>query len=321
MRTTEPLHNETARALDLSIVTTMYRSADFVAKFYQRITETASKLTDSFELVMVDDGSPDHSLQIAVELARADRRVRVVELSRNFGHHTAIFAGLQHARGNLVFLIDIDLEEQPEWLLDFWQDFHANPADMVYGVQTNRKGSLMKRYSGSLFYKFFNLAAETAIPTNGCTIRLMNRNYVNAVSQFKETHLFMMGLFSWAGFKQRARYVTKIPRKSKSNYTPLRLIALSVNAITSFSSYPLTIVFVIGLSITALALIYALGLFIVKVLNPDLIVSGFTSLMISLWFIGGTVISVLGLIGVYVGKIFTESKNRPQYLVRNIHER
>jgi putative glycosyltransferase len=306
---------------ELSIVATMYKSADFVQQFYRRITDAAVKLTHSYEIVLVDDGSPDDSLKIALALAEKDTRVRVIELSRNFGHHTAILAGLRHTHGNLVFLIDIDLEEQPEWLLDFWNDLHGEPADMVYGIQTERKGSLMKRYSGFLFYKFFNLAAETAIPTNGCTIRLMKRCYVDAVSQFTESHLFMMGLFSWAGFVQRPHYVTKMPRPSKSTYTPIRLLRLSVNAVTSFSSYPLTIVFVMGLIITFFALAYALGLFVVKIINPDLIVSGFTSVMVSLWFIGGTVISVLGLIGMYVGKIFTESKARPQYLVRGVYQR
>jgi putative glycosyltransferase len=148
----------------------------------------------------------------------------------------------------------------------------------------------------------------------------MRRCYVDAITQFTEAHLFMMGLFSWAGFVQRPRMVTKVRRASKSNYTVLRLMTLAVNAVTSFSSYPLTIVFFAGLCITGLALTYALVLFVVKVLNPDLILSGFTSLMVSLWLIGGTVISVLGLIGMYVGKIYTEAKARPQYLVRNVYE-
>jgi len=321
MQKAEGIQNTSVSRMELSIVATMYKSANFVEQFYHRITESATSLVESYEIILVDDGSPDDSLAIALDLARADPHIRVIQLSRNFGHHTAILAGLRHTRGNLVFLIDIDLEEQPEWLIDFWRDLHAEPADMVYGVQTVRAGSLLKRYSGSLFYKFFNLAAETTIPTNGCTIRLMKRCYVDAVRQFTESHVFMMGLFSWAGFVQRARYVTKIPRPSKSTYTPLRLLRLSINAVTSFSSYPLTVVFVVGLVITFFALTYALIIFVVKIMHPDLILSGFTSVMVSLWFIGGSVISVLGLLGMYVGKIFTESKTRPQYFVRDIYER
>ena len=306
---------------ELSIVATMYRSTPFVKEFYRRITETAARVTPSFELVLVDDGSPDDSLPVALALADMDPRVRVVELSRNFGHHTAMLAGLRHTRGELVYLTDIDLEEQPEWLLDFWKDLHDSNSDMIYGVQTERAGSFIKRYTGSLFYRLFNLAAKPGIPTNGCTVRLMTRRYVDAVTAFKEFHIFMMGLFSWAGFRQKPRYVTKIRRSGQSNYTPLRLISLSVDAITFFSSYPLTVVFVGGVVITVISLLYALYLFVTKLLHPDLILSGFTSIMVSLWLIGGSVISVLGLIGIYLGKIFTESKERPQYLVRKVYER
>ncbi len=305
--------------LELSVVTTMYRSAEFVPEFYRRMTVAAQLLTPSYEIVLVDDGSPDDSLSLAIELSRSDSRVRVVELSRNFGHHPAILAGLRHTRGQLVFLIDIDLEEQPEWLGGFWDDLQTQAADIIYGVQTIRAGPAAKRHTGTLFYRFFNTASDTQIPTNGCTVRLMRRAYVEAIDKFTETHIFMMGLFSWAGFVQRPRYVTKLRRASASTYTPLKLIALSVNAVTSFSSYPLTVIFATGLAITFLSLAFACKLVIQKWMNPDYILSGFTSIMVSLWFLGGTIISVLGVIGMYVGKIFSESKARPQYLVRQLH--
>lgn len=304
----------------LSIVSTMYRSSDFIGEFHRRISAAAQSLTASYEIVLVDDGSPDDSLARALAIAETDPRIRVVELSRNFGHHPAMLAGLRHARGELIFLIDIDLEEQPEWLIDFWKDLYDESADIVFGVQTLRAGSALKRHTGTLFYKFFNLASDTAIPTNGCTVRLMRRAYVDAIDRFTESHVFMMGLFSWAGFVQKARPVTKTRRKSASTYTPLKLIALSVNAVTSFSSYPLTIIFAGGLGITFLSLLFACNLVLQKVMNPDYILSGFTSIMVSLWFLGGTIISVLGVIGMYIGRIFSEAKSRPQYLVRRLHE-
>ncbi len=306
---------------ELSIVSTMYRSSTFVEEFYRRISAAAQSLTNSYEIVLVDDGSPDDSLALAITLAERDTRVRIVELSRNFGHHPAILAGLRHARGELIFLIDIDLEEQPEWLGDFWRDLHDNRADMVYGVQTLRAGSMMKRHTGTLFYRFFNLASDTAIPANGCTVRLMRRPYVDAINQLTETHVFMMGLFSWTGFVQRPRPVTRRRRASASSYTPFKLVALSVNAVTSFSSYPLTVIFAGGMVITLLSLAFASKLVIQKLLQPDYILSGFTSIMVSLWFLGGTIISVLGVIGMYVGKIFSEAKSRPQYLVRRVYGR
>ncbi len=304
---------------ELSIVTTMYRSAEFVEEFYRRISAAAQQVTQSYEVILVDDGSPDNSLETALGLVQRDERVRVVELSRNFGHHPAILAGLRQAQGELVFLIDIDLEEKPEWLVDFWQELDGRPVDMVYGVQRTREGSALKRHTGTLFYRFFNLASDTRIPENGCTVRLMRRSYVDALNQFREAHVFAMGLFSWAGFVQRPLYVDKTRRASASSYTPVKLISLSVNAVTSFSSYPLTIIFAGGVGITILSIAYACKLVIEKWLHPDVILSGFTSIMVSLWFLGGTIISVLGVIGMYVGKIFVESKSRPQYLVRRLH--
>jgi putative glycosyltransferase len=147
----------------------------------------------------------------------------------------------------------------------------------------------------------------------------MRRSYLEAIKEFTETHVFMMGLFSWAGFVQRARSVVKVRRASASSYTPLKLIALSVNAITSFSSYPLTLIFGGGLVITFFSVAFAIRLVIQKLLYPDYILSGFTSIMVSVWFLGGTIISVLGVIGMYVGKIFSEAKSRPQYLVRRVY--
>jgi putative glycosyltransferase len=307
-------------ATTLSIVSTMYRSAEFVEIFHRRISGAAQQITDSWELILVDDGSPDDSLAIALQLAATEPRTKIVELSRNFGHHPAMLAGLRQSKGDFVFLIDIDLEEEPEWLLDFWEDLHANRADMVYGVQHERAGSPLKKYTGTLFYRFFNLASDTPIPENGCTVRLMRRNYVDALDRFSETHVFMMGIFSWAGFVQRSRSVVRTRRASPSSYTPLKLITLSVSAITSFSSYPLTIIFTGGIAITALSLAYAVYLVVEKLLHQDYILSGFTSIMVSLWFLGGTIISVLGVIGMYVGKIFSEAKSRPQYLIRGIHQ-
>ncbi len=298
----------------------MYRSAEFVAEFHRRISEAARGITEAYEIVLVDDGSPDQSLPLAIALAESDPHVRVVELARNFGHHPAMLAGLRQARGELVFLIDIDLEEQPEWLPEFWRDLQERPADMLYGVQVARAGSVMKRHTGTLFYRFFNLASDTPIPANGCTVRLMRRSVVDALKEFSETHVFLMGLFSWTGFVQRPRFVNKQQRASASTYTPLKLIALSVNAVTSFSSYPLTVIFVGGLGITFLSLLFALKMLIQKWMHPDYILMGFTSIMVSLWFLGGTIISVLGVIGMYVGKIFSEAKSRPQYLIRRVYE-
>jgi putative glycosyltransferase len=305
----------------LSIVSTLYSSSEFIAEFHRRITAAAQSITPDYEIVLVDDGSPDDSLTRALALLEIDPHLRILELARNFGHHPAMLAGIRHARGEFVFLIDSDLEEKPEWLVDFWHDLHTHEADIVYGVQSTRAGSLLKRQTGALFYRIFNAVSDIKIPASGCTVRLMRRSYVEALDRFHETHVFLMGLFSWAGFRQRARLVAKTRRDSASTYTPMKLIALSLEAVTSFSSYPLTIIFVLGACITLLSLGYATYLVVEKLLRPGYILSGFTSIMVSLWFLGGTIISVLGVIGMYIGRIFVEAKSRPQYLVRQIYQR
>jgi putative glycosyltransferase len=319
---TDPNHTAQAgSAPELSVVTTLYRSAPFVAEFYHRVVETATRVARDYEIIFVNDGSPDDAVQIAVFLSESDPRVHVLDLSRNFGHHAAILAGLRHSRGAFVFLIDIDLEEQPEWLGEFWRELHSGSLDVVYGVQAERVGGAFKRHTGAAFYRIFNLLSDTTDPANACTVRLMTRRYVDAVTAFSETHLYLGGLFEWTGFAQRPIYVMRKPRNGQSTYTPIKLVRLFVNAITSFSSYPLTIVFVAGLSITGLSMAYGGYLLIAKLISPDTVLSGFTSIMLSLWFIGGALLSVLGLIGMYIGRIFVETKRRPQYVIRRIYER
>ena len=307
-------------SVPLSVVTTLYRSAPFIDEFYRRMSAAASASCADYEIVIVNDGSPDNSLQLALRLAEQDERIRVVDFSRNFGHHAAIMAGLRHARGRLVFLIDIDLEERPEWLVDFWEDLHREGVDMVYGVQERRVGGVWKRATGGLFYKLFNAVSDTSIPESACTVRLMTRDYVNAVTQTQEVNLFLAGIFAWFGFSQRARTVRKEARQG-TTYTLRRLLSLFIHAITSFSSYPLYLVFLAGTVITGLATLYGVYLIVDKLLHPDAIMSGFTSLMASLWFLGGLIISFLGLIGIYLGKLFAEVKGRPQYVVRRVYEK
>src|SRR3954465_14964923 len=157
----------------LSIVTSMYRSSSYLEEFYNRCTAAARQLTDSYEFVFVNDGSPDDSLQVALQLRTRDARVRIVDLSRNFGHHKALMTGLARARGERVFLLDCDLEEDPAWLLTFDREMRNTGADVVYGVQSERKGGWFERVTGDLFFKVFNQLLTDPIPPNVVTVRLM----------------------------------------------------------------------------------------------------------------------------------------------------
>jgi len=305
--------------MDLSIVTTLYNSSPFIIEFHTRVVAAASQLVDDFEIIYVNDGSPDESLDLAVQIAERDPRVRVVDLSRNFGHHQAVMAGLREASGDKVFLLDVDLEEQPEWLDKFWSVLDEQHADVVFGVAETRRGNLFKKFSGRIFYKLFNAASDTPIPENVCTVRLMNRRYTDAILGLRESNLFLAGLFAWAGFRQVPVVVPKGARVRGSNYGVVRMVGLFVRAITSFSSYPLWIVFVLGVALTGFSLVGAAVLAIRKLLDPATILLGYASIMVSIWFLGGLIIALLGIIGLYLGGIFIETKNRPQYVVRSVY--
>ena len=241
--------------MKLSIVTTLYQSALFIDEFYQRSTAVAKQLAgEDYEFILVNDGSSDDSLNLAVQLAEQDSHVIVLDLSRNLGHHKAMMTGLSHAIGDLIFLIDSDLEEEPETLLSFKHQMDAEVCDVVYGVQSSRKGGWFERLSGSLFYSIFDLLTSIEHPRNLVTMRLMTRRYVEALFQFKEHEMVISCLWVITGFNQHS-------------------------------------------------------------------MDGWTSLIISIWLLSGLMILFIGIIRVYLSKIFMETKHRPTSIIRKIYGR
>ncbi len=305
--------------MKFSIVSTMYRSAPFIGEYCERMTKTVAKLTTEYEIILVNDGSPDDSLQRALTLAHNDPHLKVVDLSRNFGHHHAILAGLSEAEGDLVFLIDIDLEEQPEWLVIFAAEQERTGADVVFGVQQQRVGGLVSRNLGGWFYKLFNALSETKIPENLCTVRILTRDFVRALLTLKDRNLFLAGNFAWAGFEQVPIAVQKTRRSGRSNYNIKRTIRLFFDAVSSFSSYPLRAIFITGLSMSILSGLVGVEMIVRKLHDPDAVVLGFSSIIVSIWFLGGLIIFFLGVIGLYLSKIFVEVKDRPRFIVRKIY--
>jgi putative glycosyltransferase len=304
--------------MNLSIVATLYQSAPYLREFYARSCAAASKITESFEVVLVNDGSPDNSLEIARLLVQEDPRVRVVDLSRNFGHHKAMMTGLIHSRGELVFLVDSDLEEEPELLTLFHEKLRAANVDVVYGVQQRRKGKAFERFSGTLFFKAFNLFSSHPIPENHLTARLMSRRYVDALVTHQESEFVMSALWAFTGFTQLPVTVRK-HLKATSSYGLRQKIAHLVNAITSSSNKPLVLIFYLGCLILVLSSIAALDL-VVRKLFFGVLLQGWASLIVSVWLLGGLTIFCLGLIGIYLAKVFTEVKRRPYTIIRRIYE-
>lgn len=302
----------------LSIVTTLYASAPYLRPFYTRACAAAEKITSDFEVVLVNDGSPDDSLELALTIQRQDPRVRIVNLSRNFGHHRALMIGLIYSRGDLVFLVDSDLEEEPELLTLFYEKLQATGADVVYGVQVKRKGNLFERLSGTLYFKVFNFFSSYPIPSNHLTARLMNRQYVDALVRHREVEFVLSTLWAATGFDQLGVPVVK-HHKKQSSYNLSRKIGHLVNAITSSSNKPLILIFYLGCLILVVASVAALDLIARKLFFGTLL-QGWASLIVSLWLLGGITIFCLGVIGIYLAKVFNEVKRRPYGIVRDVFQ-
>lgn len=304
--------------MKLSIVATLYQSVPYIAEFHRRTTVVATQFAgDDYEIVLVNDGSPDNSLDLAVQLTKHDNHVVVVDLSRNFGHHKAMMAGLEHAQGRHVFLIDSDLEEEPEYLVSFARQMEREACDVVYGVQEKRKGGWFERWSGELYYSVFNFLSEIDHPRNIVTARLMTRRYVDALLKFQEREMVISCLWVITGFKQSAHTVKK-HMTSTTTYSLAKKIEHMTNSITSFSAVPLRMIFYTGLIIFSCALLYTSYLVFHKLFLATPL-DGWTSVMISIWLLGGMLISFVGLVGIYLSKVFSETKQRPSTIVREIY--
>lgn len=305
--------------MKLSIVTTLYKSSLYVDEFYRRASAEAKKITDDYEIIFVDDGSPDDSLQKAIRLHLQDPKVVVVELSRNFGHHKAIMTGLSYATGDYIFLIDSDLEEEPELLSRFWVELqNSDDMDVVYGVQETRKGGWLERCSGDIFWKLINYLSDIKITKNLTTVRLMTKKYNDSLLKYHESELSIGGIWFHNGFKQYPVYIKK-GSHSKTTYTLRKKLSLLIISITSFSSKPLIYIFNFGLFITFMSSVFILKIIWDK-LNYGISLTGWTSVIVSIWFFGGLIILFLGIIGLYISKIFIETKNRPYTIVRNSYK-
>lgn len=304
--------------MKLSIVTTLYRSAPHLEAFLKRAKAVASEFSgDDYEIIMVEDGSPDQSLNLALDLVPSNPALVLIELSRNFGHHKAMMTGLSRAQGDWIFLIDVDLEEPPELLLPFSARLLERSADVVYGVQDTRKGNWFERWSGRGFYALFNWLSGIDLPRDVLTARLMKRAYVDALLSHQEREVFLAGLWHITGFRQEP-YLTRKESSSQTSYTLKRKISLLVNAVTSFSNRPLIAIFYLGVLISGVAT----GSFASLLWNwffHQKPLSGWTSIMASIWLLGGLIISFIGVIGMYLAKVYSETKQRPYTLIRAIH--
>lgn len=301
--------------MKLSIVTTLYRSAAYIEEFVRRVNAEAIKITDEYEIVMVDDGSPDNSLPVALEMQKFDPHIHIIELSRNFGHHKAMMTGLEYARGDLVFLIDVDLEEPPELLTRFYEEMKKSDWDVVYGVQEKRAGGIIKKIGGQIGWWLIQVLVPVKIPRNLSTVRLMTFAYVSQLVRHKENMTAISGLWVLTGFHQFGLLFNKSSRK-ESSYTFVKRSKALLDSVTSFSAAPLYGVFALGLVIFLMSSLTTIALIMRKLQGH--VLDGWASVMVSVWGLGGLILLCVGLVGLYISRIFIETKNRPYTIVRNV---
>lgn len=302
--------------MKLNIVATLYNSAESIEEFCRQSVIAAEKFAGSdFRILLIDDGSTDDSVNMARELQSKYGNLDVFELSKNFGHHRAIMAGLELCDADYVFLIDSDLEESPDWITNFSTTMNLNMADVVFGVQATRKGDFLEQISGTIFWKLMKLFISKDLPSNITTARLMKRKYVESLRLYQEQELFLAGVWHHAGFKQVSTLVNK-KSTSQSSYSLLKKIGLGVNSVTSFSTLPLWLIFIFGLAVTLISTILILSNFMFWLTNKNP-VSGWTSIFLSVWFLGGSITMSVGIVGIYLSKVFKEVKNRPRFLIKN----
>ncbi len=300
----------------LSVVVPCYNEEEVLHTTHRRLVEVLARLEDlDFEVVYVDDGSRDQTPAILRQLQEEDDRVRVLRFSRNFGHQLAVTAGVDHASGDAVVLIDADLQDPPEVILDMvarWREgYHV-----AYGVRTDRPGeSAFKLWTAKAFYRLMNRMSDTVIPLDTGDFRLMDRRVVKALQSMPERDRFVRGMVSWVGFRQIAVPYQRAPRLAgESKYPLYKMLRFALDGIASFSIAPLKLATWMGFAVSGLALlgiVYALFLR----LFTSIWITGWTAIFISVLFMGGIQLISLGIIGEYIGRIYGEVKRRPLYLV------
>jgi dolichol-phosphate mannosyltransferase len=292
----------------------VYNEEGNLNELHRRLVSTLEKLGRSFEIVMVDDGSRDGSYAAMTALHERDPRVRGLRFSRNFGHHLAITAGLDAARGQAIVLMDSDLEDQPEAIAPLFAKLEEG-YDVVYGVRMGRTHSLFKRLTSRVFVALMNKLVDGEQQLNTSIFRIARRPVVDAVVACREQHRFILGLFSWVGFRQTGIDVEHGQRFAGSTkYSLYKMLKLALTTVTASSTLPLKTASLLGTIVSTLAFVYAASL-LVKKLLWDTMVEGWTSTVVTGLFLGGVQLVCLGILGEYVGRIYNEIQRRPLYVV------
>lgn len=300
----------------LSVVIPIYNEEGVIGEMHKRLSSVMKSLEVSYELVFVNDGSKDRSLALLKELAETDPHVVILDFARNFGHQVAISAGMDHARGEAVVVIDADLQDPPEviaQMLDKWREGY----DVVYAVREERRGeSHFKKLTAAAFYRLLKRITNVDIPVDTGDFRLMSRRAIEAMKLFSERNRFVRGLVSWIGFRQTGVTFVRAERFAGETKYPLKkMIRFALDGVMAFSYFPLQLATYFGFVVSGLSFIAILWVLYLRLVAHDTIV-GWASMTTIMLFLGGIQLITLGVIGEYIGRIYDEVKRRPLYLVQ-----
>ena len=301
-----------------SIVVPVFNEEKVLNELYRSLTIVMNKLRESYEIIFINDGSIDNSLEIMEKLHSKDKRIKIIDFSRNYGHQIAITAGIDYATGEAIVTIDADLQDPPKVIPELvkkWKEGY----DVVYGVRKKREGeNFFKKVTASIFYKFLNKITDINMPLDAGDFRLIDRKIANNLKTIREKNRYVRGLTSWIGFRQIGVLYDREKRFAGYTKYPLgKMLKLALDAVFSFSNYPLKIATYIGFLISGLSFLYLIYVLILKIFM-DVTIQGWASTIVAILFLGGVQLICIGIIGEYIGRIGEEVKKRPLYIIKGI---
>ncbi len=306
----------------ISVVVPCYNESENIESSYERINQNIKKISNNFELIFVDDGSTDNSFSKLFGISKKDKNLKIVKLSRNFGHQNAIFAGLENTSGNCIFIIDADLQDPPELFSEMYKKWKDEGYHVVYGIRKKRKENFLKRFIYSIYHQIFKLFSNLNNNADLADFSLIDKKIKNHLINLKEKNIYFRGLRNWVGFKQTGILYTRERRNfGKSKYTLFKLYNLALNGITNFSTKPLSLIFFLGLIIFIFSLLVIIFYLLQKIYNFEFLgvlpdqVPGFYTLVIIVILFGSFNLICLGLIGEYIGRLYEEVKSRPKFFI------
>lgn len=303
---------------ELSIIIPLLNEEENISKLISQISKT-KKLPKSYELLLISDGSTDDSEKIIQKFAKKNNKIKLISFTRNFGQQVAIRAGIEHARGNYIGIMDADLQDQPEKLLEMLEIAKKNKVDIVYAIRTKRKENIIKRAAYKTFYALYAYLSDSPVNMDSGDFSIMSQKVVEKINQMPERVKFIRGIRSWTGFSSQP-YAIERPKRvaGKPKYTIKKLFTLAIDGITSTSTQPLRIATFLGAFFSILAVCLAIFyIFWWMTANLHEEVPGFVTTVVLILLLGGLQLFTLGIIGEYIGTIFLEVKNRPAYLIKN----